>query len=148
MAEQFDVFLSYQWDNQQTVRRVYNRLVDEHKLKVWMDVHEMTSGVLSQELANALQNSKVFVAFVTSKYAESKNCESEFAYANARDMKTVCVMLEKEDITDLGGIGFMIARLLRINAYKDAGFPDKGTGFRDMVQAIKDELDSSSDEDD
>ncbi len=33
------IMLSYQWDNQKLVEKVYNYLTNEQEIPVWMDVH-------------------------------------------------------------------------------------------------------------
>jgi len=39
------VMLSYQWDNQELVAKVYD-VVSEHKINVWMDIHGGVTGSL------------------------------------------------------------------------------------------------------
>jgi hypothetical protein len=38
-TEPSQIMLSYQWDNQKLVEKVYNYLKQAQKLPVWMDVH-------------------------------------------------------------------------------------------------------------
>ena len=38
-SEPTHIMLSYQWDNQKLVEKVYNYLKKEQEIPVWMDIH-------------------------------------------------------------------------------------------------------------
>ena len=43
----YDVFLSYQWDVKASVLKLYDQLTRVHGLKCWMDDFDMGSGALN-----------------------------------------------------------------------------------------------------
>ena len=53
----YDVFLSYQWDIQESILKLYDQLTRVHGLKVWMDMYDMGTGDLNE--------SKQFHRFIT-----------------------------------------------------------------------------------
>ena len=42
----YDVFISYQWDVKASVLKLYEQLTKVHNLRCWMDVYNMGSGDL------------------------------------------------------------------------------------------------------
>ncbi len=47
-VDDYDVFISYQWDVKPSVRKLYTQLTEVHGLKCWMDDFDMGSGDLNQ----------------------------------------------------------------------------------------------------
>ncbi|RNA33955.1 hypothetical protein BpHYR1_035138 [Brachionus plicatilis] len=118
----FDIFLSYQWEIQDKVKELCRQLTLSG-LKVWMDIYQLAGGNLHTEIVNGISNSKIFVCCITKKYSESKNCENELCFAYDSNQKIIAIMFEKVTLGDLMGVGLMLARLLRINAFDDERFP-------------------------
>ena len=58
--------------------------------------------------ANAIKESRIFVCFITKEYYESHNCNLEIEYANTLKKKMIVLMIERLEIKDLGGVGFII----------------------------------------
>ena len=48
---EFDAFISYQWNVKPTVKCLYDYLSGEKNLKIWIDLHEMGSTNLTDEIA-------------------------------------------------------------------------------------------------
>ncbi|CAF0710218.1 unnamed protein product [Brachionus calyciflorus] len=136
-----DIFLSYQWDIQEKVKELHNKL-SSLGLNVWMDIHKMAGGNLFSEIVNGIQNSRVFVCCITKKYSESKNCENELCFAYDTNKKIIVIMFERVTLSDLKGVGLILARLLRINAYDDINFPSntESEKFNELLTALKPEL--------
>nr|XP_039264112.1 uncharacterized protein LOC120339938 isoform X1 [Styela clava] len=80
--KQRHVMLSYQWDIQESVEKLYEYLVKEG-FKVWMDIHRMKGSTL-ESMAEAVENASIIVMCVTEKYKESHNCKREAEYAAVR----------------------------------------------------------------
>jgi hypothetical protein len=118
----FDVFLSYhQQSSKDVMRGLYEKLT-QTGYKVWMDIYTMNAGHLYKKIAEGINNSNVFICCVNKSYSESKNCENELSYAFEQNKNIIALMTEKLPLSELGGVGFKIANLLRVNLYKDQEF--------------------------
>jgi tRNA A-37 threonylcarbamoyl transferase component Bud32 len=73
---------------------------------------------LTKQLAEGIQKSKVVVCCLNKLYYDSKNCLLELEYCNAIGKQMIILFLEKMPIEELGGVGFIIAGLVRLNCYK------------------------------
>lgn len=143
----FDIFLSYQWDIQERVKELQNQLV-QLGFSVWMDIFQMAGGNLHTEIVNGINNSKIFVCCITKKYSESKNCENELCFAYDSNKKIIAIMFEKVTLGELMGVGLILARLLRINAFEEKEFPFnvESERFTELLTALKpDKLATSND---
>jgi hypothetical protein len=71
------VMLSYNWDYQRTVKRVYDKLT-ALGIFCWMDVAGgMLSGDIYESMAAGVSNACVVVCFMCQQYQESTNCMLE-----------------------------------------------------------------------
>ena len=71
------VFLSYQWAHQPEVK-LLKRHLGNAGYSCWMDVGQMGGGdKLFAKIDAGIRAAKVIVCCVTSKYAESPNCNRE-----------------------------------------------------------------------
>jgi hypothetical protein len=77
------VMLSYNWDHQSKVKRVYDMLT-ALGLTVWMDVAGGMSGDIYESMAAGVSNASVVVCFICHKYQESTNCMLEVRSCHAR----------------------------------------------------------------
>jgi hypothetical protein len=122
----FDVFLSYhQQTSQNLMRGLYEKLT-QAGYKVWMDIYSMNAGHLYKKIAEGINNSSVFICCINKSYSESKNCENELSYAFEQNKNIIALMAERLPLSELGGVGFKIANLLRVNLYKDQEFLNNG----------------------
>ena len=69
------VMISYQWDSQEVLIEVKNRL-QASGYRVWMDLEQMRGSTL-EAMAKAVENSSVVLVCVSERYKESPNCRSE-----------------------------------------------------------------------
>jgi len=90
---QFDIFLSYNWDHKPYVKKLYDKL-RKMNYKVWIDDIELDHTQLSSQLADGINKSKVFMCCITKKYSESRNCREEFFYAINKNKPTIILMFE------------------------------------------------------
>lgn len=89
--EEFDVMLSYQWDEQVTVRRLRHEL-QAAGFHVWMDETHMSATYVT-DMVNAVNGAKCIMICATSKYLLSKNCATEANLAfEFRDKKSVLIL--------------------------------------------------------
>ncbi|XP_078616213.1 uncharacterized protein LOC144884636 [Branchiostoma floridae x Branchiostoma japonicum] len=66
------VMLSYQWDNQKTVKKIKTSL-EAKGYKVWMDIDRMGGSTL-EAMAKAVEGAAVVLVCMSRKYKESANC--------------------------------------------------------------------------
>ena len=66
--------LSYQWDHQTEVTRVYDMLT-ELGVKCWMDIRGgMQSGDIYDDMASGISGACAVVCFMSQSYQMSENC--------------------------------------------------------------------------
>jgi hypothetical protein len=131
----FDIFLSYNWDSKGVVRSLYDKLTVNLGYKVWIDDDQLDSGMLYEQLCQGIKNSKVVLCCVTQKYADSENCIKEITFAQTCKKPLVILMLERLNISEIGCVGFIIASLTRFNFYKETNIQWRGkTGLVKLRQ--------------
>ena len=77
--QQQHVMISYQWDVQNVVKEVKNRL-QAAGYSVWMDIDDMGGSTL-ESMAGAVEDACAVLVCVSQKYKDSPNCRSEAEYA-------------------------------------------------------------------
>ncbi|XP_018558737.1 uncharacterized protein LOC108901666 [Lates calcarifer] len=88
------IMLSYQWDDQALVKKIYNRLKDDG-LPVWMDIEGGVTGNINDAMAAGVEEAVVICPFMTMAYQASRSCKKELNYADSREVIIVPVMVEK-----------------------------------------------------
>ncbi|XP_066297045.1 uncharacterized protein [Branchiostoma lanceolatum] len=122
------VMLSYQWDNQKTVKKIKTAL-EAKGYKVWMDIDGMGGSTL-EAMAGAVENAAVVLICMSRKYKESANCRRECAYATKR--KTDIIPLKMEDKYEPDGwLGITVGEDLYFN------FDDKESFDDVMLRLVK-----------
>jgi hypothetical protein len=77
----FDLFLSHSWNDKPFVESFKTR-VEAKGVRCWIDTEQMSAGAwLFDAIQDGIDDSKIFVAFVSEKYKQSENCNKEFALA-------------------------------------------------------------------
>ncbi|XP_019633101.1 PREDICTED: uncharacterized protein LOC109476555 [Branchiostoma belcheri] len=132
------VFLSYQWDHQDRVLLLHDRL-QERGYGCWMDIKQMGGGdSLYQMMDKGIREAKVVVSCVTPPYVESPNCQDEVALARTLKMPIIPVMLEKTTWPPPGPMSIPFAQLLYINmANSQDDDPWKGPLFEELIRMIE-----------
>eukprot|EP00794_Sanderia_malayensis_P014117 gene14117-15593_t len=125
------VMLSYQWDIQDLVKRVYQSL-QARGLPVWMDIEGGMSGDINESMAYGVDNAVVVIPFMSQKYMESKNCKKELSYADSQDVSIVPVMTQK-DWKQTGWLGIVTAGLLWMDFRP-------GTNFDKSIESLTKEV--------
>jgi len=131
------VMLSYQWDNQSLVEKVYNGL--RHLgINAWMDVHGGITGNINDSMAYGVEHAGVICCFMTQPYADSKNCKKELNYADSQSKAIVPVMCAK-DFKAQGWLGIITAGLLWIDFREETNFGNSlGSLAKEIVNALED----------
>lgn len=142
-----DIFLSYQWDSQQEVLKLKEFLI-KNGYQVWMDLTGLSGGdTLTEKLAEAISNSKIVICCITRKYAKSTMCRKEIHFAINEGKPLIPLMFEDVKISELvGGVGFLISDILRINLHKDDAVKQTWLGplSQEVLNAIRDVLKDSA----
>ncbi|XP_054865917.1 uncharacterized protein LOC118469156 [Amphiprion ocellaris] len=86
------IMLSYQWDDQALVKKIYDRLKDDG-LPVWMDIEGGVTGNINDAMAAGVEEAAVICPFMTPAYQASRSCKKELSYADTREVVIVPVML-------------------------------------------------------
>ncbi|XP_049423917.1 uncharacterized protein LOC125883569 [Epinephelus fuscoguttatus] len=86
------IMLSYQWDDQALVKKIYDRL-REDGLPVWMDIEGGVTGNINDSMAAGVEEAVVICPFMTPAYQASRSCKKELNYADSREVIMVPVML-------------------------------------------------------
>ena len=79
---EYDLFFSYQHDIQVMVKELLTFLKKKYGWRIYLDILENRTGKpLANQLSCSIDNSSVFVCFITLKYSQSNNCKDEFEWA-------------------------------------------------------------------
>ena len=92
MSEATDLFLSHDWGedgktNHERVSKI-NEAIKKLGYRTWFDNERMV-GNIREQMANGIDNTKCFIAFLTKRYhdkvvfgPDTDNCRTEFDYAS------------------------------------------------------------------
>ncbi|XP_078615831.1 uncharacterized protein LOC144884404 isoform X1 [Branchiostoma floridae x Branchiostoma japonicum] len=106
------VMLSYQWDNQELVKKI-KTMLEASGYNVWMDIDRMGGSTL-QAMAKAVEGAAVVLICMTRKYKESANCRGECEYARERGTDIIPLKMEDSYRPD-GWLGFLVGARLYFN---------------------------------
>ena len=99
------VMISYQWDSQEVLVEVKNRL-QASGYKVWMDLEQMGGSTL-ETMAKAVENSSVVLICLSERYKESPNCRSEAEYTYKLGKDIIPLMMQSNYKPD-GWLGMLV----------------------------------------
>ena len=103
------VMISYQWDSQEVLVEVKNRL-QASGYRVWMDLEQMGGSTL-EAMAKAVEDSSVVLICVSERYKESPNCRSEAEYAYQLRKDIIPLMMQGKYRGD-GWLGMLVGTKL------------------------------------
>ena len=125
------VMISYQWDAQEVLVEVKNKL-QASGYRVWMDLEQMGGSTL-EAMAKAVENAAVVLVCVSQRYKESPNCRSEAEYAYELRKDIIPLMMQRNYTAD-GWLGMLLGTKLRI------GFQSKqivDSGVRKLIKELR-----------
>ena len=105
------VMISYQWDAQEVLVEVKNKL-QASGYRVWMDLEQMGGSTL-EAMAKAVENAAVVLVCVSQRYKESPNCRSEAEYAYQLNKDIIPLMMQHNYKAD-GWLGILVGAKLWI----------------------------------
>ncbi|XP_065651880.1 uncharacterized protein LOC136079653 [Hydra vulgaris] len=108
------VMLSYQWNNQELVKRVAN-ILKERNIPVWFDIAGDMKGNINAAMANGVENSALILSFNTTAYSKSVNCQKELTYATQLNKPILPILLEDFSYFKESWLGQIISSLNKID---------------------------------
>ena len=118
------VMISYQWDSQEVLVEVKNKL-QASGYRVWMDLEQMGGSTL-ETMAKAVENASVILVCVSQRYKESPNCRSEAEYAYQLRKDIIPLMMEP-NYRPNGWLGMIVGTKLWIDFRNSYGI-EAGVG--------------------
>ena len=115
--------LSYQWDHQAQVMRVYDMLT-RLGITCWMDVKSGMGADIYEGMANAVSNACVVVCFMSEKYQQSANCMLEVKFAKQSGVGMIPVMMEGGGWRPSGWLGLITAGSLWVPLSDESQFEE------------------------
>ena len=106
------VMISYQWDSQEVLVELKNRL-RESGYRVWMDLEQMGGSTLDA-MAKAVENSSVVLVCVSERYKESPNCCAEAKNAFQLRKDIIPLMMQRNYMPD-GWLGLIVGEKFRLD---------------------------------
>ena len=100
------IMISYQWDSQSEVLKLYEALKD-YGYRLWID-KEKVHGNIYDRMAEGVKDSSIILLCMTKKYEDSDNCKSEYSYAKECKKRIIPIYFE-EDYKAGGGLAIIIA---------------------------------------
>lgn len=96
IKEHPEVFISYQWDRQKDIIKLYEKLT-ALGMKCWLDIYQMGGGdSLYFKIDEGIRNCAVVISCVTMRYSQSANCRKEVALADSISKPIVPILIEKD----------------------------------------------------
>lgn len=109
------VFISYQWDSQDEVQALWDRL-ERAGYSCWMDIGQLGGGdQLYNRIEHGIRNCKIVLACITPKYVVSQHCSRELNLADLLRKPILPVMFETVVWPPPGGMALIFSNLLYIN---------------------------------
>jgi hypothetical protein len=136
------IMLSYQWNNQELVKRVADML-KQRKIPIWFDIAGDMKGNINAAMANGVEGAAMVVSFDTVAYSKSINCQKELTYASQLKKDILPVLLENDKIFQDTWLGMIIASFNGINMQDDNQF---NSTIDILVQRINAALKEKKDE--
>ena len=108
------LFISYCSKNKQIVLSIADEL-QKLKYDVWID-RDLVPGIhLYTEIANGLNNSHIFICFISKDYCKSACCLKELSLAHDLRKRILPIMLER-DVCN--GVDLLVSNVNRFEAFK------------------------------
>lgn len=137
LQEPKEVFISYQWDIQDWVRVLRDKL-EKSGITCWMDIGQMGGGdALFAEIDAGMRGAKVVISCVTPKYTKSENCQRELTLADCLKKPIIPLLFDNANgWPPPGQMSLIFAKLLYIDMTgKQNHIPQKK--FEELVETVK-----------
>lgn len=108
------IFISYSHKDKSVILPILNSMISDN-YHVWFDEGIDPGTEWDQNIADHIEKSDYFIAFISNNYICSENCKDELNYARDLDKKRVLVYLEHVDLP--AGMAMRLNRLQAIHYY-------------------------------
>ncbi|XP_064605338.1 uncharacterized protein LOC135470368 isoform X2 [Liolophura sinensis] len=109
------IFISYQWDSQEEVQALRDRL-ERTGFTCWMDIGQMGGGdQLYTKIDMGIRQAKVVLACVSPKYIVSHYCNRELSLADLVQKPIIPVVFDLVTWPPPGGMSLVFSQLVYIN---------------------------------
>ncbi|XP_065651879.1 uncharacterized protein LOC101241070 [Hydra vulgaris] len=129
------VMLSYQWNNQEIVKRVAN-ILKERNIPIWFDIAGDMKGNINAAMANGVENAALVLSFNTTAYCKSVNCQKELTYATQLNKPILPVLLEDIKNFEETWLGQIIISLNKIDLKNIDQFETMVDSFVKKIDSI------------
>lgn len=136
----FHIMLSYQWNNQELVKRIAKMLKEKH-ISIWFDIAGDMKGNINSAMADGVEGAAAIISFSTVAYSNSINCQKEFTYARQLKKNIIPVLLENEKNLENTWLGMILSSLSKVDMQDETQLD---SNFRILMQHIHHALDQSS----
>ncbi len=140
------LFISYSHAESQLIHAVAKEL-SSRNVNFWYDRNLLLGDIWSKEIAQHVQGSRSFLAFVSRQFAESVNCKAEINLAASSDVESPVTVVRMQGATLDDGIEMYIragGTILRYEQYKNvSSLVDAIVGSEGIMECIASEPDSS-----
>ncbi|ESP05272.1 hypothetical protein LOTGIDRAFT_102305 [Lottia gigantea] len=136
------VFISYQWDKQKNVMKLYKKLT-ELGYHCWMDIYQMGGGdSLYDKIDRGIRGCKVVVSCVTDKYSLSLNCRREISLCDSLKRPIIPLLLENIPWPPKGPMSMTFTQLLYIDLHSNDNVQEEwsGTKFDELQSKLREIL--------
>ncbi|KAL4235659.1 hypothetical protein ACF0H5_004054 [Mactra antiquata] len=140
--EPAEVFISYQWDGQDEVKLLRDRL-ERSGYTCWMDIGQMGGGDhLYNKIDEAVRNCKAVICCISPKYVVSSTCMKELSLADLLRKPIIPVMIEPTMWPPPGGMALIFSQLVYINMKGVGGHggtgihADKNDKYKEIIQRL------------
>lgn len=129
--EKRDVFISFDFSDQDKVRYITERLETKHGISCWICLKDVSGGQnFKNEIMAAIENSNVLVVFLSKDSIESTEVPKEVGLALAKE-KTV-IPFKLDEISNLGNLAYDLTN----TDYIDATIPTFDERIDELGDAI------------
>ncbi len=144
LEEKYDIYISYDFNNKDKIRNLYEKLTCYYEFKVWLDEVEIDLNKnISKQLLNGIRQSKLFLCCLSNDYTYSDTSFEEISLA--QELKKPFIALILEDDQDLFTYLNSTTQdhFALFNCFKDDYFFDHLSGelFDSLLSTINDYLD-------
>ncbi|XP_071826278.1 uncharacterized protein [Apostichopus japonicus] len=138
------IMVSYSWDGGNGEKRARNiaRNLKSRGFKVWIDVDEMT-GSLLDAMAEAVNNSYLFILCVSDGYRKSNNCRLEAKYANGQKKVLLPVLVDSTLTSRKDWLAFLCSDMLYVDFREDNKFHSKCEELANQIHRLTGETDET-----
>ena len=118
------LFVSYCHRDENTILPLLRFFQDEG-IRLWYDIGIDPGTEWPEVIANHLDQSGVFLAFISQEYLESHNCRKEFNFAMMKNMPSLSVILEPVQFTPVMKLQMASVQAICQYQYGEQEFRDK-----------------------